>query len=232
MGRRIRQGESASQRVQRITFQDGLCNSLGAFLLLMIIFLLLVNPKARFTEEPIPPPGNIIVEAYWSKIDSVTNKPIDTDVDLHVKCGEEPPISYSNKGNRRCNYLRDDLGSTYDPSDPVNYEFTVSRGLVAGRYCVNVHEYSNRWGQWPIDVQVTVKINKGTAGSGKSEITKVLDKTVQLTQVGQEINLFCFFVDEKGEYESDKTFQSDAICLRSPVDNATGKCAVVSGSPF
>lgn len=215
-----------------IVFSDIALNMLGAFLIMMIV---LMNPISKKKEgmADIPFAGGLLFEADWLQTDPKTQKPIDVDVDLWVQCGKDtPPIGYSNKGDVRCNYLRDDLGTTYDPQDKRNDESTWSRGLVPGQYCMNGHLYSNRWGELPIPVRMTVKMSKDAPvdGSSKGDVKKILDKTIELNKVGHELNAFCFFIDEKGDYDEKKTFQSDAVCLRSPVDYGKGTCANTSMS--
>ncbi|MEK7628053.1 MAG: hypothetical protein AAB421_01380 [Patescibacteria group bacterium] len=219
-------GESVAQRAQAVTFNDALFNMIVGMVLLIALFMLMLNPKGAQSTNVAAPPGNIIIEAYWNQIDSRTKKPVDTDVDLWVKCVNDQPVGYSNKGTALCNYLRDDLGNR-SPDDPVNYELTTSRGIAHGQYCVNVHLYSNRSNVYPITVKVTVKIAKsapGASGGDKVASTPVLVSDVVLKRTGQELNVFCFTINEGGALVASQTFTSQGICLRSPANAATGKC--------
>jgi hypothetical protein len=115
------------------------------------------------------------------------------------------------------NLMRDDLGNT-DPLDPINYEITTSRGVYQGQYCANVHLYSNRSDVLPMHVRGTVKLSRAIGASSKGDVKTILSTELDLRSVGEERNLFCFTLDDKGELVTEgenKPFTSDYIKLRA-----------------
>jgi len=199
-----------------IIFRDVLLCAAGGFAVLMVVILAAVNKPGSKKIHQSSPPGNIIIESYWP--DSLND-----DIDQWVKGPVGVPVGYSNLVGEHYNLLRDDLGKN-SKDDPVNYEVTYSRGLPSGMHCVNLHLYSSRSKVLPIVVKVTVKIAKGDPGTAtiKGGDQPVLVTDVKLRNQGQEINVFCFFIDKNGDLVAEKTFQSDAIRLRSASDTMPG----------
>ena len=194
-----------------IAFRDVLFNGIGALLVVALVLFVLINPPTNEKEADPPPAGEIKIEIYW-------DNDLHADVDLWVKGPKGPPVGYSNKGGLHYNLHRDDLGK-FPEDDPINYEFTSSRGIPAGPHCVNVHLFSNGSGELPVNVKVTAKIVKpDTQGVIKNSGGPDLVADVALEKVKQERNAFCFVTNESGDIESgdENFYQSDAICLRSP----------------
>lgn len=206
---RQRWSDDGTERDGENTFvQDVQSNSSGAIAFLMVILLALISVPGKENVAGATIPGNILVEAYWPD-------DRDTDVDLWVMGPDKKPIGYSNKGGQYYNLLRDDLGRQ-SKDDPVNYELTTSRGIPVGWHCVNVHLYSNNSRQLPVPVKVTVKVQRDLPGSsGKGSDAPVLVSEVSLKMEGQELNVFCFKIDENGTYVPDKTIADQRVKLRS-----------------
>lgn len=155
---------------------------LGGFVLLAIMMLAAVNPKAEAKTEGEQSPGNVIIEAHWPS-------GIDADVDLWVKAPGERPVGYSHLADRYFNLLRDDLGKD------LNYEVAYSRGLPAGEYIANVHLYRSGSGiAYPLKVEVAARL-KATP----QEIARqIASATVELLHEGDEITAFRFTLDGNG----------------------------------
>jgi hypothetical protein len=203
-------GSSQSDEAEQIVANDSITNALGVMIVIMTLTLSLVNTPGKNAVKASDPTGNVKFEIYWPN-------ELNTDVDQWTQAPQGPPVGYSNKGGMILNLLRDDLGNT-DPNDPINYESTMSRGIYSGRYCNNVHLYSNRSGVLPIRVKATVKVSKTIGKSEKGDEKVILSTELDLVEVGQERNLFCFWLDEKGELITEgekKPFTSDYIKLRS-----------------
>lgn len=191
-------------------FHDVLTNGLGAIAFFAILLLVLINKPGQENVAGSTLPGNILVEVFWPDKQ-------DADVDAWVVGPEGPPVGYSNKGGKHYNLLRDDLGSDHD-RDPVNYELVTSRGIPPGGHCVNVHLYGNASGAFPVPVKVSVKVQPDNPGSSPTKVqaAPILTSNVELRAVGQEINVFCFLLNEEGQYVKEKTFSDKHVLLRSP----------------
>ncbi len=214
MKRRSLFGSQADESEQ-IVANDSLMNAFGAILVLMIITLSLVNTSGKHAVRASDPSGNVKFEIYWPNEHN-------TDVDLWAQGPQGDPVGYSNKGGVILNLLRDDLGKT-DPNDPINYEVTMSRGIYSGKHCATAHLYSNRSGVLPMHVTATVKVSKSIGKSEKGDEKTILSTQLDLTEIGQERNLFCFWLDDRGELVTEgenKPFTSDFIKLRPMTSSA------------
>jgi hypothetical protein len=205
---------------------------MAALLLIFVIFvvalMVLIAKKTERSAETDVPAWSVWVEIYWQYNDPKTLKLVNVDVDLGVKYRgdkknrpEEDAVWFSNWGANTYNLERDDLGNRpgFDDWDPINYEVTKSRGRPVGETCVNIHFYRNRSTLSEIPVLVTVRTLKGKTERERSYVssgsTPILTTQVVLKREWQELNVFCFTLDEKGELMKEKTFQSDSICFRN-----------------
>lgn len=173
--------------MRRIAALDIFLNGMALFMALAFLMLPFLNPPTRAAQAQ--PPGNLIVSITWPEGDQ--------DVDLWVWGPAEPvPVGYSNKGGIVWNLLRDDLGK-YPDATPLNYESSYTRGLVPGRYWINVHCY--RCTAFPIvvDVEVAVSRHAGERG-GKSGVKTAFVATVELARKRQELTVVSFEMDENG----------------------------------
>jgi hypothetical protein len=151
------------------------------FLFLMLLaFLVLINPPTNPTEAAIPTPGNMMVTIAWPA------GPYD--VDLWVQGpGDQLGIGYSNRNGRTFNLLRDDLGLSGD-SEPHNREDAFSRGLPAGEYVVNIHGYSIA-GELPVSLDIRVADDAGARSFFKRDVT---------IRPKQELTVVRFTLDDDG----------------------------------
>lgn len=174
-----------------IVFRDVITLVLLGFVALVIIMLPHINPPKQTQEESkeISAPGNVIVEARW-------DDHVDADVDLWVQAPGDVAVGYSNLGGQVFNLLRDDIGFRNDASN-LNYENAFSRDIPAGEYTVNLHMYFNRANVWPLKVKVLVSTIQP---SGSSRVSRqILVSDVVLQKPGEELTVFRFKLDEKGE---------------------------------
>lgn len=168
-------------------FRDTIMLALAGFVALVILMLPHLNPKAAKTAENTEPPGNVIIEARWPN-------EIDTDVDLWVQAPGDIPVGYSNKGGAVFNLLRDDLGQRADATK-MNYEVSYSRGVSPGEYTINVHLYRNIARVTPIPVTIVASVKKTVQESAR----QLLATKVELRREGQELTVFRFRLDERGD---------------------------------
>jgi hypothetical protein len=177
-----------------VVFRDVITLALLGFVSLVVVMLPHINPPEKKQDEnkEVSAPGNVIVEARW-------DDGIDADVDLWVQAPGDVPVGYSNLGGRVFNLLRDDIGFRNDASN-LNYENAFSRDIPAGEYTVNLHMYYNRADVWPVKTTVLVSTIKP---SGTSRVSRqILVSDVELRKQGEEITVFRFQLDEKGELVS------------------------------
>jgi hypothetical protein len=146
-------------------------------------------------------PGDVAIEAVWPK-------EMDADVDLWVKAPQDQQaVGYSRRADLQTSYVRDDVGLRGDPSD-LNFETSFIRGLLPGRYIVNLHLYSAR-GQSDIPVKVVAYFVGGKAGG-----TTIATRTIHLTENGQERTVFSFWLDTEGHLEDGSVSEAN-IPLRN-----------------
>lgn len=177
-----------------IAFRDVLMNTLFVFLIMVILMLPYINDPAK--EASAEPPGNLIVAITWPGKDTPT---ANNDVDLWVWHEQEVrPVGYSNKGGVLFNLLRDDLGMMPDAT-ALNYENAYTRGIVPGRYWVNVHCY--RCPVVPVAVEVEISVNTGEPGKGS--LRSIATTTVQLSRNGEEKTALSFELTDDGQLVKD-----------------------------
>ncbi|HMR32402.1 MAG TPA: hypothetical protein PKA13_19490 [Geminicoccaceae bacterium] len=172
-----------------IVFRDLIMLMLSGFVTVAVLLLSHINAPSARTSEGMEPPGNVVIEARWPD-------GMDADIDLWVQGPGDVPVGYSNKGGELFNLLRDDLGKYADATD-LNYEVAYSRGVAGGEYTVNAHLYRDNAAVYPVPVTVVVSTKRATGGSSR----QILKATVELAREGQELTVFRFRLDAKGELE-------------------------------
>lgn len=131
--------------------------------------------------------GDITVNAEW-------DRGADVDVDLWVKApGDSDPVGFNHRADRQSSYLRDDVGKTNDFTD-LNYEVIGIRGIVPGRYTVNLFMFNNR-GIPSTHVSVSVSSHLGNSSSTLKIFSKELDLTVNQA----EVTVCSFVLDSSGD---------------------------------
>ena len=178
--------ENLEQEDDVPVFRDVIMLALLGFVTIVVLLLPHLNPPVETTED-VNAPGNVVVELRWPD-------EIDADVDLWVQAPGDQAVGYSNKGGRTFNLLRDDLGHVNDPGR-LNYEVAYSRGRPAGEYTVNLHLYTNRQRVYPVEAEVYIGIKKLPTAS----ISRISYKKVKLLEVGQEMTVLRFKLDDDGD---------------------------------
>ena len=170
-------------------FRDVIMLALLGFMIVAVVMLPHLNPKARATGAAVPP-GNVFVEVRWPD-------DVDADIDLWVVAPGDSAVGYSNRGGRVFNLLRDDLGKDNDETK-LNYELAFSRGAPAGEYAVNLHLYQNLSGRLPVTATVVISLQS----EGDTSARRIVSKQVNLMQVGEEQTIARFTLDGQGRLVS------------------------------
>ncbi|MFQ6022269.1 MAG: hypothetical protein ACE5NW_06070 [Acidiferrobacterales bacterium] len=170
-------------------FRDVIMLALAGFVILVLLLLPHLNPRAT-AQDSIRSPGNVIVELRWPDR-------LDADVDLWVQAPGDIPVGYSNKGGAIFNLLRDDLGHIRDLTG-LNYELSYSRGVPAGEYTVNVHLFRNLTEIYPIPATAVVSVKSSINDSAK----QILSTKLALAREGEELTVFRFQLDQNGRLVS------------------------------
>lgn len=153
------------------------------FIFLFLFLVPLINPPKAAKDAEIKMPGNLMIWIRWPDY-------VDVDVDLWAQSPGDKPIGYSNRAGDIFNLLRDDLGTRRDTTK-LNYEVMFGRDMPDGRYTVNVHLYRNGSELTEVPVDADVFISYGSRSVG------VVKKRVILRQVGQEITIANFFLENR-----------------------------------
>ena len=170
-----------------IVWLDNTLLMLGSFILMAFMMMALINPpKPTETTAGTPLVGTMLVEILWAD-------KIDVDIDLWVQAPGDKIIGYSNKGGVIFNLLRDDLGRPGDTLD-LNYEVAYTRGLPEGEYVINVHLYRLNAVTLPLDVKAKITVQDPQTKLSR----EIAQKTITLTKPGQELTVFRFRMDSKG----------------------------------
>ncbi len=169
-------------------FRDVVLLALAGFVAIVLLLLPHVNPPGVADEATDEPPGNVIVELFWT--DSR-----DVDIDLWVAAPNDQVVGYSNRGAVYFNLLRDDLG-TYRDATPINYEVAYSRGISPGEHIVNLHLYRLDAAQnGPIEAKVMVT----TVGPETGVREQIIERDLTLTTEGEEVTVFRFSLNDDGQ---------------------------------
>lgn len=180
---------------------DLLFNLLVGFVFLFVVAFLLINPPTKKEEAPKKAEYLIVIE--WDERSS-------DDIDLWVMDPNRTTVSFTRKEGGLLNLEKDDLGIANDQwitpqgervTIPINREVVTMRGIVPGRYQIAAHVYSYRNAtkrvggkNVPIedDRTITATLIKINPYGEKYRIQK------KYTQRGQQITLFNFELDDKG----------------------------------
>lgn len=130
----------------RTGFIDFLLCCFVVFIVLSFIQTLLINPIKKIEQEGIRKNAEYTIELQWSS-------ELDCDFDLWVADPEKTTVSFRTKSNGLMHLERDDLGfinDTYSSNNTIykfnhNTELVTIRGLVPGKYTINVHLYACRF---------------------------------------------------------------------------------------
>jgi len=170
-------------------FRDVIMLALAGFIIIVMLLLPHINPPHKNEADDIKPPGNVMVEMTW-------RDKIDVDIDLWVRAPGDVPVGYSNKAGKYFNLLRDDLG-TYGDVLPINYENSLTRGVIPGEYIINAHYYrSSLLGDFegPVKIKVVISVKKDK----KSPTKMLLISNARLLYTGHEITVVRFRLDIDG----------------------------------
>lgn len=143
------------------------------------------NPKAPISEQ-----GVLQVTMFWNDASCA-------DVDLWVRApGDAQAAGFLHRDEDVTNLLRDDLGCVTDKSGR-NFEIASTHGLPAGEYIIATHYFDpNNEGTQQVHVIVQARPKKD------APLLDVLDETVVLKEINQEITVARITLDDKGHVVS------------------------------
>ncbi len=170
-------------------FQDMLFNALLSFTFLFLVSFMLISAPDQ--EKKIDPKAEFLITASWPD-----NHP--DDIDLYVEDPKGGVVWYFARETGVIHLDRDDRGMFKDTivvdgqkiANPLNQETVTLRGLMAGEYIVNVHQYLATAPGTPVPVSVTVeKLNP--------IVSLVFYETVEVTR-REELTVVRFTLDDEG----------------------------------
>ena len=180
---------------------DLLFNLLVGFVFLFVVAFLLINPPTKKEEAPKKAEYLIVIE--WDERSS-------DDIDLWVMDPNRTTVSFTRKEGGLLNLEKDDLGIANDQwitpqgervTIPINREVVTMRGIVPGRYQIAAHVYSYRNASKMIGGKRVYTEDNRTITATLIKINPYGEKyRIQktYTQRGQQITLFNFELDDKG----------------------------------
>jgi hypothetical protein len=145
-------------------FRDIFVNLASIFLLLALLLVPIKENKSESEDANTKAQGELVVIMNYA--------PVDRDIDVWIQHpGSTVPVGWSNKGDRNCDLLRDDLGDrpSIDTLKGVNMELIQCRRLLVGEYIINVHFYGGgqaggNGGGLAMNVPVTIEVRSTSGG--------------------------------------------------------------------
>lgn len=194
----------------RTAYIDLLLNVLTGIIFLFILTTLLIQPQKKSEDAGIKKNAEMILTASWDGA-------IDCDVDLWIQDPLGNLVSFQMLSKGLMNIERDDMGFKNDyihnPTGNLilaskdNTEIWTLRGKQEGRFIVNLHLYSCRIDNIPlqlfekIDVPVVIELVKLNPS-----LDTVITEVVTLKNVWEEKTAFSFIVDQNGYIRFERTF--------------------------
>lgn len=196
----------------RTAYIDLLLNILTGIIFLFVLTSLLIQPVKEKTDPGLKKNAEFVINVRW-------NNDIDCDVDIWVRDPLGNIVSFKKKESGIMYIERDDIGIQgdllMDSKDKIvgqvsdNSETWVLRGLITGKFTVNLHVYACRKDKSvpagfgylklhyqigePIELPVTVELIKVNPNY---EILKT--ETVTLKKVWDETTIFNFELNQTG----------------------------------
>lgn len=162
---------------------DLLFNIVMRFAMLLIMAILLINPKTTQKPMDVDAQSEYLIELSWT--DNSTD-----DVDLWIESPNKQKVGFNHRDAGHMYLDRDDLGNN-NAGIPERRELIYIRKTQSGEYTVNVHLYSRRWNQ-PSVAKVTVYKLKPSR-------TIVIASEQTLTEPGQEFTMMRFTLNDAGQ---------------------------------
>jgi hypothetical protein len=196
----------------KTAYIDLLLNVLTGILFLFLLTTLLIQPKKESQDAGLKKNAELVINITWDHT-------VDCDIDIWVRDPQGSVVSFQKKESGIMYIERDDLGShgdfVFDNNKNMigkvldNSETWILRGLLQGKFVVNLHAYSCRkdspithaLGELKNPLQVGDPINL----SVEVEVIKlnpdyrtIKRETVTLTKVWEEKTVFSFELDKRG----------------------------------
>lgn len=194
----------------RTAYIDLLLNVLTGIIFLFILTTLLIQPQKKSEDAGIKKNAEMILTASWDGA-------VDCDVDLWIQDPLGNLVSFQSLSKGLMNIERDDMGFKndyiYNPTGNLilaskdNREIWTLRGKQEGRFIVNLHLYSCRIDNIPlqlfdkIDVPVVIELIKLNP-----YLNTVITEVVTLNSIWDEKTAFSFIVDQNGFIKFERGF--------------------------
>lgn len=190
----------------RTAYIDLLLNVLTGIIFLFMVATVLIKPEA-VKDAGIKKDAEYIINLSWP-----TDK--DCDVDIWVRDPLGNVVSFIQKDLGIMHLERDDLGSANDKvktdngfiysTSLANDETWVLRGMIPGKFTVNLHLYACRDAQG-----ISTGVGSAADVKAKVELIKINPDYISLktvivafNEVWQEQTAFNFLLDDKGQVTS------------------------------
>ena len=204
---------------------DTLMNILLAFMGLYAVAFIMtaVNKKQQEIQATAPMKGVFLITATWEADH-------DDDVDLWVEDPEGHTVGYNRREDGLMHLDRDDLGFSSDTVQtqfgPVtvkdNRELVTIRGITPGEFTVNVHMYRKNDAK-PTHVRVTLE--------KLQPYGIVTSKEIVMTVNGDEVTMFRFTMNSKGEVTEINQLQKRFASKAAQGNNNQGNQGNPDGGP-
>jgi hypothetical protein len=194
----------------RTAYIDLLLNILTGIIFLFILTTLLIQPQKKSEDAGIKKNAEMILTASWDGA-------IDCDVDLWIQDPLGNLVSFQMLSKGLMNIERDDMGFKndyiYNPTGNLilaskdNREIWTLRGKQEGRFTVNLHLYSCRIDNIPlqlyekIDVPVVIELVRLNP-----YLNTVTTEVVTLNSIWDEKTAFSFVIDKNGYIRFERNF--------------------------
>lgn len=199
----------------QLSYIDLLLNLFSTVLVLFLLTALMVQPIKKNENEGIKKDAEYIIQIKWS-LD------IDCDVDVWIRNPLGDIVGFKNPNAGLMHLERDDLGKYGDTAQDLlgktivnsnNEEILTIRGIIPGKYTVNLHLYTCRTDPTitgkpmiPLEVGTPVPVPVSVILIKLNPKYEVLDqRIIQLNKVWQEITVYSFEMNQttiSGNYDT------------------------------
>lgn len=190
----MRKRESNPKYKSTLGFSDMFLNLVTGFVFMLIIAIMLINPKAK--QKVVDPKAEYMIIMTWPDTDT-------NDIDIWINTPQGSSVSFRSKDNGYVHLDRDDLGGSNDTmvidgkkqTNPTNREVISIRQKIPGHYIVSGHWYSDK-GTHSLD-KVPVEFELIRVNPYKP----LAKSTIILESKGAEWTAFQFDIDHNGDID-------------------------------
>ena len=191
------------------SFIDLLFNILICFFMLLMLTVMMINPKAK--NKDIELKAELIIGINWDESSS-------DDVDLMLKAPNGDVVFFGRTNIKHISLDRDDRGTLHDVvqledgkflQTTENWENIVIRKLMPGEYTINVFMFRKNDAA---PTKVNVKVQK------LNPYTSVFSDSIIMTEAREEHTFINFTVDQFGKIKDLHTTQESFQSIIKPTE--------------